>query len=237
MSKYKVGNNCTISDKVEIGDGCVIGNNVTIYEKTVIGKNVRIDDNTVIGKLPMKSVISATTSDVNNLSGANIGDGSIIGTNVVIYAGCEIGNDCLIADFSSIREDAEIGSKTTIGSKNTIENKVRVGSRCKLQTGVHLVPYTTVGNDVFIAPNVNTANDRYLGRTEKRKKEYAGPTIEDGARIGLGANLFPGVKISKDALVGGGSVVTKDIPPKKVAYGVAAQVIRDVSEEELLENQ
>lgn len=237
MSNHRIGEHCVVGENVEIGEGSVIGNHVTIHAGTRIGKNVRIDDNAVIGKQPMKAVTSATTDSSNVLDGAQIGDGCLIGANAVVYAGCEIGDDCLIADFASIREDVTIGEKTIVGCRVAVENKVTIGSRVKIQTGVNLVPYTVIEDHVFLAPGVTTANDRYAGRTEKRKKEYAGPTVRKGARIGLSALLLPGVEIGEDAFVGAGSVVAQDVPARVIVYGVPAQVIRDVPKEELLENQ
>ena len=237
MNSYQVGEYCVIRPDADIGKGCVIGNHVTIYAGTVIGEGVRVDDNTVIGKQPMRALTSATTVDSGNLAGAEIGDGCILGTNVVIYAGCKIGADCLVADFASVREDVEIGDKTIIGRNATIENNVTVGSRCKIQSNVHLVPHCVIEDDVFISPGVVTSNDNYAGRTEKRKDEYAGVTIRRGARLGVGCVTLPGVEIGEDAFVGGGSLVTKDVPPRTIVYGVPAKVIRGVPEEELLDNQ
>ena len=233
----EIGHFVTIKAGAEIGTGCIIANNVTVHSGTKIGKNVRIDDNVVIGKRPMKALTSATTTQNQELAGAIIDDSCLIGTNAVIYAGSKIGSDCLIADFAEIREDVTIGDKTIVGCKVVFENKVTIGERCKIQTGVHLVPYTKVGNRVFLAPQVHTANDNYLGRTEERRKHYRGPIIEDGVRVGLAANLLPNVVIGKDAVIGAGSVVTKDVPARKVAYGCPAKIIRDVPEEELIENQ
>jgi hypothetical protein len=90
---------------------------------------------------------------------------------------------------------------------------------------------------VFIAPQVTTSNDNYTGRTEERFKHFKGITVKKGGRVGVGTVVLPGKIIGEDALVAGGSVVTKDVPPKKIVRGVPAQVWRDVPDEQLLENQ
>jgi UDP-2-acetamido-3-amino-2,3-dideoxy-glucuronate N-acetyltransferase len=64
-----------------------------------------------------------------------------------------------------------------------------------------------------------------------------GPTIRRGARIGGGAIICPGVEIGEEAFVGAGAVVTKDVPPRKLVVGSPARVLRDVADDELLENQ
>ena len=76
-----------------------------------------------------------------------------------------------------------------------------------------------------------------MGRTEKRFGNVIGPTIRRGARVGGGAILCPGVEIGEEAFVGAGAVVTKNVPARKVVVGNPARVLRDVPDEELLENQ
>jgi acetyltransferase-like isoleucine patch superfamily enzyme len=237
MSNFIQGENVVIGENVQIGNGCILGNNVTIHENSIIGENVRIDDNTVIGKKKMKAVTSSTTFDSEDIEPAIIGDGCIIGTNVILYAGCTIYDNCLIADSASIREEVTIGEKTIIGRNVTIENLVCIGDYCKIQSNVQIVPFSIIEDHVFISPGVITSNDNYAGRTEKRKREYKGLTARKGARLGVACVTLPGVTIGEDAFVGGGSLVTKDVPAKKVVYGHPAKVIRDVPEEELLENQ
>jgi acetyltransferase-like isoleucine patch superfamily enzyme len=76
-----------------------------------------------------------------------------------------------------------------------------------------------------------------MGRTERRHELIKGPTIRRGARICGGAILLPGVQIGAEAFVGAGAVVTKDVPPRKLVVGNPARVLRDVPDDELLENQ
>jgi acetyltransferase-like isoleucine patch superfamily enzyme len=76
-----------------------------------------------------------------------------------------------------------------------------------------------------------------MGRTEKRFGNIKGPTIRRGARVGGGAILCPGVEIGEEAFVGAGAVVTKNVPARKLVVGNPARILRDVPEDELLENQ
>jgi len=94
-----------------------------------------------------------------------------------------------------------------------------------------------VEEDVFMACAIATTNDNFMGRTEERFQHVKGPTIKRGARIGGGVVLCPGVVVGEEAYVGAGAVVIKDVPPKAVAVGNPARVIREVDERELLENQ
>ena len=96
--------------------------------------------------------------------------------------------------------------------------------------------YSTLEEDVFIAPCVVTTNDNFMGRTEKRRALMKGPTIRRGARVGGGAILCPGIEIGEEAFVGAGAVVTKDVPARKLVVGSPARVVRDVDPDELREN-
>lgn len=225
-----------IGKNVRIGKNCIIGSNVVIYDDTIIGDNVRIDDNTVIGKLPMKAANSAVTKE-QNLPPSEIGDNCIIGTSVVIYRGCKIGQKVLVADLSTVRENVEIGEYTIVGRGVAIENYCKIGKRCKLETNVYITAYSEIEDYCFLAPGVLTSNDNYIGRTEKRFKEYGGVKVKKGGRIGVGAVILPNKIIEEDTVVAAGSLLTKNTQPKKIYAGVPARYFRDVPEEELLESQ
>jgi len=225
-----------IEPNVTIGKNCQIGYNVVIHEGTIIGDNVRIDDNTVIGKQPMKASIS-TLKEEENLQPTYIGNNCLIGANIVIYIGANIANNVMVADLASIRENTSIGEYTIIGRGVTVENYVKIGKRCKLESNCYITAYSSLADYVFIAPGVVTSNDNYIGRTEERFKHFKGITVKKGGRIGAGTVILPGKVIGEDALVAAGSVVTRDVPARKVVMGVPARVIKDVPEEQLIENQ
>ena len=87
-----------------------------------------------------------------------------------------------------------------------------------------------IEDDVFIAPCVVTTNDNFMGRTERRHELRKGPTIRRGARIGVNVTMTPGVEIGAYALVGSGSVVTRDVPPGAVVAGSPARVMKMTNE-------
>ena len=232
----QLGRNSVISENVQIGENCRIGNGVVVHPDTVIGNNVRIDDHAVVGKLPMKAALSAITQE-QQLPPCTIGDGVILGTSVVIYRGCRLHNSVMVADLASVRENAEIGELTIVGRGVTVENKVRVGKRCKLETEAYITALSEIEDGCFIAPEVTFTNDNFLGRTKDRFKYHKGVTMKRGARIGANVTVLPGITIHEDALVAAGSVVTRDVPAKKIVMGAPAKVIRDVPPEQLLDNQ
>ncbi len=232
----RLGEFCSIGDDVRIGGGTVIGSHVVIHPGVAIGDNVRIDDGAVIGKQPMRAANSAVTKD-QQLEPTRVGDDCIIGTHVVVYAGAIIGRKVLIADLSTVRENVTIGDFTIIGRGVAVENYCRIGSYCKLETNVYLTAYSELDDRVFMAPCVATSNDNYVGRTEERFKHFKGITVRRGGRVGLNATILPGKIVGADALVGAGSVLTKDAPDRKIVVGSPAKVVRDVPPEQLLENQ
>lgn len=232
----QLGHNSVVHEDVKIGTNCRIGSGVVIHAGSVIGNNVRIDDNTVIGKLPMKAALSAVTQD-QQLDPCIIADDCMIGAMVVIYRGCTVRTKVMVADLASLRENVEVGEYTIIGRGVTIENKVRVGSRCKLETEAYITALSEIGDGCFIAPEVTFTNDNFLGRTKDRFKYHKGVTMKRGSRIGANVTVLPGLTLGEDALVAAGSVVTRDVPARKVVLGSPAKVWRDVPADQLLENQ
>jgi acetyltransferase-like isoleucine patch superfamily enzyme len=232
----EIGRFSVIESGVRIGKNCTVGHNVVIHSGTVIGDDVRIDDNTVIGKQPMRAKRSIF-KDEEPLPPARIGDQCLIGAQVVIYAGCEIYRNVLVADGAAVRENVTVGEYTIIGRNATVENVTTIGKKCKLETNSYITAYSKIGDYCFIAPGVSTTNDNYLGRTEERFKHFKGITLKNGARIGGGAIILPGKVIGEDAVVGAGAVVTKDVPPRMIVVGAPAKPLRQVPDEQLLENQ
>jgi acetyltransferase-like isoleucine patch superfamily enzyme len=231
-----LGANCYLDANVTIGPDCRLGHGVIIHPDTVVGAGVRIDDHTVIGKLPMRAAASAITKE-EALPGCVIGDRCIVGTFVVIYRGCTIEQNVLVADLASVRENVRIGEYTIVGRGVTVENKVTIGKRCKLETEAYITALSEIGDNCFIAPEVTFTNDNFLGRTKDRFKYHKGVTMKKGARIGANVTVLPGINIEEDALVAAGSVVTRDVPARKIVLGNPARVWRDVPPEQFLENQ
>ena len=206
-----------------------------MYPGTVLGEGVRVLENAVIGKQP--SLGASSTAKREPLAPAEIGDGTVVSTGAIVFAGSRIGARVIVGDQACIRERVEIGDDVVVGRGVLVENDSTIGARTKIQANAYITNYSTVEEDVFIAPGVQTTNDNFMGRTERRHQLIAGPTIRRGARIGGGVILCPGVEVGSEAFVGAGAVVTKDVAPGVVVVGNPARVLRAVSPEELLENQ
>jgi acetyltransferase-like isoleucine patch superfamily enzyme len=205
-----------------------------VYPGTILGAGVRVLENAVVGKQP--SLGAASTARREPLPAAEIGDGTVVSTGAIVFAGATVGANCIVGDQSCIRERVLLGEDCVLGRGSLIENDTTVGNGTRIQAGAYVTAYSTIENDVFIAPCVVTTNDNFMGRTEQRKALLQGPTIRRGARIGGGAILCPAVEIGEEAFVGAGAVVTKDVPARKVVVGSPARVLRDVDPAELREN-
>jgi acetyltransferase-like isoleucine patch superfamily enzyme len=206
-----------------------------VYEGTLLGEGVKVLEGAVVGKQPTLSPRS--TAKREPLPPTVIGDGTIVSTGAIVFAGSSIGARVILGDQSCVRERVAIGDDVVLGRGSYVENDTTIGAMTKIQADAYITAYSTLEEHVFIAPCVVTTNDNWMGRTEKRLSEMRGPTIRRGARVGGGAILCPGIEIGEEAFVGAGAVVTKDVPARAVMVGNPARQLREVPDEELLENQ
>jgi acetyltransferase-like isoleucine patch superfamily enzyme len=206
-----------------------------VYPGTLLGEGVKVLENAVVGKQPTLSPRSTAKREA--LPPAEVGAGTIVSTGAVVFAGTRIGERVVVGDQACVRERCEIGDDVVVGRGSLVENDTSVGALTKIQAHAYITAYSKLEESVFIAPCVVTTNDNFMGRTERRHELIKGPTIRRGARVGGAAVLCPGVEIGEEAFVGAGAVVVRDVPPRTLVVGNPARRIRDVTDEELLENQ
>lgn len=206
-----------------------------VYPGTVLGEGVKVLEGAVVGKQP--SLSPRSTAKREPLPPTELGDGTIVSSGAIVFAGTRIGARVILGDQSCVRERVSVGDDVVIGRGSLVENDTTIGARCRIQADAYVTAYSTLEDDVFIAPCVVTMNDDFMGRTEQRKELMKGPTIRRGARVGGGAILCPGIEVGEEAFIGAGAVVTKDVEPRAVMVGNPARKLREVPVEELLENQ
>lgn len=160
----------------------------------------------------------------------HIGANARLRSGTVLYAGSTIGSGLETGHGVVIREENSIGDNLNIWNNSTIDYGCVIGSSVKIHCNVYVAQFTTIEDEVFLAPGVMIANDPHplCGQCMQ------GPTIKRGARIGINVTLLPHITIGEGALIGAGSVVTGDIPAYAVAYGVPARVYKQVHELECL---
>jgi len=210
-----------------------VASNAVVYPGTVLGDGCRILDGAVVGKQPSLSPRSTAARD--ELPPLELGAGTIVSTGAIVFAGTRVGERVIIGDQACVRERCEIGDGVVIGRGSLVENDTTIGADSKIQAMAYITAYSTLESQVFIAPCVQTTNDNFMGRTQRRHGLRKGPTIRRGARVGGGAVLCPGIEVGEEAVVGAGAVVVTDVPPRVVVVGNPARVLRDVPPEEFLD--
>ncbi len=203
-----------------------------VHPGTVLGDGVRVLEHAVVGKQPTLSTRS--TARREPLAPTVVGDGTVISTGAIVFAGSTLGARVIVGDQSCVRERVTVADDVVIGRGALVENDTSIGARTRIQADAYVTAYSTLEEDVFVAPCVVTTNDNFMGRTERRLELMRGPTIRRGARVGGGAILCPGIEVGEEAFVGAGAVVTRDVPARTVVVGSPARVLRDVPDDELL---
>jgi acetyltransferase-like isoleucine patch superfamily enzyme len=136
----------------------------------------------------------------------------------------QIGEGTRIWQFVVILPGAVIGRDGNICSHCFIENQVVVGDRVTVKCGVQLWDGVTLEDDVFVGPNVTFTND-LQPRSRNAAAKLLPTLVKKGASIGANATILPGLTIGEGAMVGAGSVVTKDVPPGVTVVGNPARII------------
>jgi acetyltransferase-like isoleucine patch superfamily enzyme len=158
-----------------------------------------------------------------------LGDGAVIRSHTVIYAGNIIGQNFQTGNKVNIRESNHIGDNVSVGTLSVIEHHVEIGHNVRIHTQVFIPEYSVLEEGCWIGPNVVLTNARYP-QSPGVKDQLIGPVIRKRAKIGANTTILPGVIIGENALVGAGSVVVRDVPPGAVVVGNPARVIRNISE-------
>ncbi len=158
-----------------------------------------------------------------------IGEGAYIRSHSTIYAGNRIGARFQTGHSALIREENEIGDDVSIGSGSVIEHHVTIGNGVRIHSQAFIPEFTILEDDCWIGPRVVITNAKYP-RSPLVKETLKGATIRRGAKIGANSTLLPGVEIGENALVGAGSVVTKDVPAGAVVAGNPAKIIKQISQ-------
>jgi acetyltransferase-like isoleucine patch superfamily enzyme len=146
----------------------------------------------------------------------------------------KLGIDVTIYDFVNLY-GCEIGDNTQIGTFVEMQKGSKVGKNCKIQSHTFICEGVTIEDNVFIGHNVTFINDKFPrattadGRLQRQADWVCEPTlVKRGASIGSSVTLLSGITVGENAIVGAGSVVTKDVPANAVVAGCPAKVIRQL---------
>lgn len=220
-----------VGQGVQIGQEVSFGAYVVVHDGTAIGDGCVIEDHAVLGKRPRLARSSNAKGEVGPLQ---IASEVTICSGAVVFAGARIAQQAIVGDQSCVRERSCVGERSVIGRGSVVDNDVAVGARVKVQTNVYLTAFTVVEDDVFVGPGVTTTNDDTMAR-HGAEMPLRGAILRRACRIGGGAVLTPGVEVGEEAFLAAGAVLTRDLPPRTMAMGVPAKVVREVGEQDLLE--
>jgi len=192
----------------------------TLSEKVALGEGCEIDEGVLIGYSSDRIIQSERLT---------IGRNARIRSGSVIYCGSRIGDNLQTGHNVIIREENLIGDNFRIWNNSVVDYGCVIGNNVKIHCGVYITQYTVIEDDVFMAPGVMVANDIHPGCSYSAQC-MKGPIIKKGTQIGVNVTLLPFITIGEHSLIGGGSVVTKDVPHRSVVYGNPARVVKNIDD-------
>jgi acetyltransferase-like isoleucine patch superfamily enzyme len=142
----------------------------------------------------------------------------------------KIGIGTYVWQYSIILKEAKIGQNCNINCHCFIENEVVIGNNVTVKSGVYIWDGITIEDDVFIGPNVTFVNDIYP-RSKQYPEKFASSIIKEGASIGANSTILANVIVGKFALIGAGSVITKNVPDFTLWLGNPAKQVGFVTKE------
>ena len=155
---------------------------------------------------------------------------------VCIAPDVKLGRDVKLSKFINLY-GCEIGDESKIGAFVEIQKNATIGKRCKISSHTFICEGVTIEDNVFIGHGVMFINDSYPRATAPNGSlqtevdwKVERTVIKKGASIGSGATILSNISIGENAIVGAGSVVTKDVPPNSIVVGNPAKVLRYIEQ-------
>jgi len=149
---------------------------------------------------------------------------SSIHQTAIVEEGAKIGDKTRIWHFVHVRKGAQIGSGCNIGKGVYVDSNVIIGNNVKIQNFVSLYSGVKIEDDVFIGPSVTFTNDIFPRAFIWSEEKISKTLVKRGASIGANATIIAGITVGEYAMVGAGSVVTKDVPTHALVYGNPAKL-------------
>jgi acetyltransferase-like isoleucine patch superfamily enzyme len=206
---------------VTILERAVVGPFAVIHGGVSLAEHARIDEHAVVGKPELGYAVGRIYPG----AGAVLGAGVVVRAGAVVYADVHIGVNTLVGHHTLLRTGVHVGAETLLGHHLTVERATRIGRDVRCSPGSHITSSTQIADRVFLGAGVRTINDKTLTwRDPHRKPVLEPPQFELGAKVGSGCTVLAGVIVGEHALVGAGSLVTRNVPAGALAYGSPARV-------------
>jgi acetyltransferase-like isoleucine patch superfamily enzyme len=192
-----------------------ISKTAIILDGVELGKDVVVEDYCIIG------------AKFRGFKGEKtyIGDGAVIRSHTVIYAGNKIGKNFQTGNKANIRELNEIGDNVSVGTLSVVEHHIVIENDVRIHSQVFIPEYSYLRKGCWIGPGVVLTNSK-IPLAKDAKSNLKGPTIQENAIIGANSTILPAIQIGSSALVGAGSLVSKDVLTETIVTGNPAKVLR-----------
>lgn len=225
-STAQIGSNVIIKEGVIIGENVIIEDNVYIDYGCIIRDNVHIKKDSFIGARCIlgEYLMDFYKNKENKIHPLVIGENAIIRTENVIYGDTVIGNSFQSGHKVTIRENTKIGDNVRIGTLSDIQHHCDIGNYVNIHSNVFIGEMSRINDFVWIYPNVILTND-----PTPPSNTIKGIHIDSYAVIAAGSIILPGIIVNRDALVGAGSIVTKDVTEECVVVGNPAKKICSIT--------
>jgi acetyltransferase-like isoleucine patch superfamily enzyme len=207
----------------EIGENTLIHHSVTSYGRNSVGAYSLILDNVVLGFPTVEHLVELRDHHrfvyEFDFLGVTLREHTILRSDCTLYRNIEAGHHFRTGHRVLIRENTSIGHNVIVGSYSVLDADVKLGNNVSIQSHVCLSKGCVCEDDVFLGPNCVALNDKY----PVRKGTLQPVRICSGASVGGNVTILPGVVIGEGAMVGAGSVVTRDVPAWHLAVGNPAR--------------
>jgi acetyltransferase-like isoleucine patch superfamily enzyme len=200
-----------VSPRATIGSNASIGPFTIVHDDVVLGDDVTIESHCVVGH---PTALAAGRPLV-------VGDGGLIRSHSVFYAGSSFGAGLRTGHRVTVREGITAGGDLQIGTLCDFQGDTTIGDHVRTHSGVFIAQGARIGDFVWLFPHVVLTNDPH----PPSDGHFAGAVVEDYAAVGAGACVLPGVRLGTRSLVAAGATVTKDVAPDTVVGGVPARLL------------
>ncbi|MGV8148980.1 MAG: DapH/DapD/GlmU-related protein [Alkaliphilus sp.] len=222
----QISKTARIHGNVILGDNIMIGENVEIQSGTIVNSNVSIGENTFIGANSIIGEVSMSyyNDRINHRNEqTTIGKNSVVRSGAIIYEGVTIGDNFQSGHRINIREKTVIGRNCSVGTLCELTGHLKIGNYVRLHSNVLIGEKTEIEDYVWIYPYVVLTNNPCPPMGELK-----GVVVKEYAQIATAATVLPGVIIGKNALVGAGTLVRKNVSEEEVVVGNPGKVICSV---------
>jgi len=206
-----------------LGARCTIAAFAIVHGGAELDAGVRVEDHVIVGQ-PERGY---AVRNIYPGAGAppTIGAGAVLRAGAVLYAGVSVGAESVVGHHTLLRSHVRVGQRSQLGHHLTVERAASLGEWVRCSPGSHITSETVIEDDVFLGAGVRTINDNGLiWHPGQPQPPLTPPRFARGCKVGSGSAVLGGVVIGEAALIGAGSVVTRDVPARALAYGNPATV-------------